>query len=127
MHTINFGEPVFDMLEILRYKSGFVIPRIMFNDGVSVSIQCHWGAYCDPRPTTGENWSLSQLPNNFEAGFPSTLIDELMPYAEEQEHPTETVYPHVPCNVIEGIIKSHGGIVKLTSNECIFKRRNYSE
>jgi hypothetical protein len=80
--------------------------RIVLGDGISLSIQASQYHYCMPRET---------LPyaeyESFEIGFPSECIEELLPYAEESDKPTQTVYPYVPKGIIEAVIVGHGGIV----------------
>ncbi len=45
-----------------------------------------------------------------EVGFPSEVEELLLPFAENKENPTETVYPCVPVTIIEQVIQKHGGI-----------------
>ena len=33
-----------------------------------------------------------------------------MPYAEDRERPTDTVYGYVPVEIVERVIEKHGGI-----------------
>lgn len=44
-----------------------------------------------------------------EVGFPNQREELLMPYAEDPETPTETVYGYVPVTLVEQIIEKHGG------------------
>lgn len=86
--------------------------RILCRDGFSLSIQASEFHYCEPRN--------NQRPyTHVEVGFPSEREELLMPYAEDQEHPTETVYGWVPRSVIEAVILKHNGgcaIKELTFN-----------
>lgn len=78
-------------------------------DGTTLSIQASATHYCEPRETTevvNYNWYES-----FEIGFPSAMIEELLPYAEEPETPTDTVYGWVSKEVIRDIIEKRGGVV----------------
>ena len=78
-------------------------PRIVCNDGFSMSVQAHEFAYCTPRITTNCYTAM-------EVGFPSEVEDLLLEYAEEPEYPTTTVYPYTPTELIEQVILKHGGI-----------------
>lgn len=79
--------------------------RIYCNDGFNISVQGgNVGNYCDPREHCNYYFKV-------ECGFPSAEEELLMPYAENKEEPTETVYGYVPIEVIEEVIKKHGGIV----------------
>jgi len=77
-------------------------PRIECNDGFSMSVQSHLGAYCTPRGGDGP-WT------HVEVGFPSEREGLLMEWAEQAENPTETVYGWVPLNVIKAVIALHEG------------------
>lgn len=45
-----------------------------------------------------------------EVGYPSQRVDALMPYVEDETRPTETVYAHVPVELVAEVIDAHGGI-----------------
>lgn len=83
-------------------------PRIVCMDGTSLSVQASEFSYCSPRENEGPYYSV-------EVGFPSRRFEELMPYAEEADNPTGTVYGYVPIEIVEGIVADCGGIcVELT-------------
>lgn len=86
-----------------------VFPAMVFADGFTMSVQGHSGAYRRPRSdfggAHGESYTM------VEAGFPSEREELLMPYAEDAERPTETVYGYVPVSVIEAIAAKHGGLL----------------
>jgi len=85
-------------------KDGYCFrPRLICNDGFSMSIQGSSGHYCGPRLT--QDWY-----NSMEIGFPSQMEIDLMAFAEISEDPTGTVYGYVPCDIIESVIEKHGGI-----------------
>jgi len=93
-------------------NKGFGGYRLTFplemKDGTQLSIQASSTHYCSPRETT-------EIPNynwyeDFEIGFPTRIIDKLLPYAEDQEKPTETVYGWVPKDLIREIIEECGGV-----------------
>lgn len=75
------------------------------NDGLTMSIQASEGHYCSPRKTLPYSEYLE-----FEIGYPSEKVELFMPYVEDENNPTDTVYAHVPINVIEEVISKHGGI-----------------
>lgn len=80
-------------------------PRIVCNDGFTMSVQGSYGHYCSPRITTGRYSSM-------EIGFPSKKETLIMEWAEEPKNPTKTVYGWTPCDVIQKVIDKHGGINK---------------
>ena len=75
-------------------------------DGFSMSVQANQGAYCSPRLDRQKEYS------QVEVGFPSQEESLLMPYCENPNDPTETVYGWVPVNIVTDIIAKHGGIVE---------------
>lgn len=77
-------------------------PRIVCNDGFTLSVQARVFNYCTPRSDTGP-WS------EVEVGFPSEVEDLLLPFAEDSNDPTGTVYGWVPVNLVEQVIAKHGG------------------
>lgn len=79
---------------------------LILTDGTTLSIQASHTHYCCPRVTTYYNDYVE-----FEIGFPSRKIDLLMPYVEDKDHPTDTVYAYVPASVIEQVIQEAGGIL----------------
>ena len=74
-------------------------------DGTRLSIQASSFHYCTPRQNTGP-WT------SVEVGFPSREIPELLPYAEDPEAPTGTVYGYVPVDVLARVIIDAGGFAK---------------
>ena len=83
--------------------------RAIFADGFSVSIQAHDGAYCEPRR------SGSRAYRSVELGYPSTPDIFILPYAEDPDRLTETVYGYVPAAIVRKMIEAHGGLV---DGEC---------
>lgn len=82
-----------------------IFPRMKCADGFSMSVQGHYGGYCRPR----ENWAPRY--SEVEVGFPSAQEDLLMPFIDDSESPTETVYGYVPISVIEAVLEKHGGLI----------------
>ena len=107
-----------------------VRPRIVCNDGYSVSVQASEHMYCEPRYTQWQNedgwqvingdylWARS-TPRDFETdhftpyesvelGYPSKADELINEYAEGDDY-TNTVYACVPVDIVEKLIEKHGG------------------
>lgn len=80
-------------------------PRIVCNDGFTMSVQAGYGLYCTPRHNLADGDYT-----HVEIGFPSEAEDLIKSYAECQGDYTDTVYPYVPVDVVEKVIEKHGGI-----------------
>ena len=119
-----------------------VRPRIVCQDGYSVSVQASEYAYCTPRYTqfqAEDGWHIingsyffsSDTARNFrtsnyvpyeavELGYPSEPDDLINEYAEigfnDAPNYTNTVYGYVPVDIVEKLIEKHGGF-KGISNE----------
>lgn len=81
-------------------------PRIVCKDGYSVSVQASRFHCCQPRIDGADKYESIEL------GFPNredTLIND---YAEDDGCYTDTVYGYVPVEVVNELIKKHGGIVE---------------
>ena len=70
-----------------------------------MSVQASKTSYCSPRIANADRYSA------VEVGFPSQEEPLLIEYAEEPDHPTETVYGYVPVQVVTDVIAKHGGMV----------------
>lgn len=79
------------------------IPRLVCADGLTLSVQASAVHYCTPREDAAWYWAV-------EVGFPTVPVPELLPYAEDADRPTKTVYGYVPVELVEQIITTHGGI-----------------
>jgi hypothetical protein len=82
-------------------------PRIVCKDGFSMSVQAGYYLYSIPR--------IDMKSGNYEAveiGFPSEKEELICEYAEDSSDYTETVYPYVPIEIVEQVIKKHNGMVK---------------
>ena len=86
-------------------------PRIICNDGFSISVQGSSFSYATPREDNPANGYT-----HVECGFPSTTpkTKELREFAElcGTELYTETVYPYVPVELVEAELEAHGGILE---------------
>ena len=75
-------------------------------DGFRMSVQAHQGGYCTPRMDKAERYTA------VEVGYPSKVEPLLMPYCEDPDDPTETVYGYVPSQIVTTVIAKHGGMVE---------------
>jgi len=80
--------------------------RVVCEDGFSMSVQAHDGAYCSPRIDNAERYT------EVEVGFPSQSESLLLRFAEEPDRPTETVYGYVPVTTVALVLAKHGGMVE---------------
>lgn len=78
------------------------VPQIVCADGFKMSVQASAFHYCSPRDSEGP-WS------RVEVGFPSDRVEALMPWAEDENDPTGTVYGYVPLRIVAEVIDQHGG------------------
>lgn len=88
----------------LPHTGAFPMPRPAFvlKDGTTISIQASTTTYCSPRVNNAEKYEA------VEVGFPSKEFPELLPYAEDPETPTHTVYGYVPVEILNAIIDREG-------------------
>ena len=89
-----------------RTDANWLSKMMKMKDGFTMSVQASEGHYCSPRDDTGP-WY------RFEVGFPSNRDNLLTPYVQRMAFSTLTksIYPWVPLEVVEAVIKKHGGIV----------------
>lgn len=80
------------------------LPRLLCDDGWSISVQAGVFSYSIPRSQTGPYTSV-------ECGFPSEMDEHLQPFAEDPNDPTGTVYPYVPIEIVINALAAHGGVV----------------
>lgn len=79
-------------------------PRLLCNDGFSISVQASEFHYCWPRLNGNQDYESVEL------GYPSSEDELINEYAEDDWNYTETVYGYVPIEVVEKLIEKHGGI-----------------
>ena len=82
------------------------VKRLHCNDGFSMSVQAHYGAYCSPRVDPSETDYYFKV----EIGFHSEKEELIMKYVEDYDNPKETVYGYVTVEVVQEVIEKHGGI-----------------
>ena len=73
-------------------------------DGFTMSVQASEYTYCEPRDDYGPYAAV-------EIGFPSEKEPLIMPYCEDTEDPTGTVYGYVPTSVVSLVLAKHGGMI----------------
>lgn len=84
-------------------SNGF-FSRLYCASGFSVSIQAGKGKYSIPR-------GPAELYEAVELGYPSMPISEILPWAEDDDDPTGTIYGYVPAQVVFDLIKAQGGAI----------------
>lgn len=72
-------------------------------NGLRMSVQASQTHYCTPRNSTGP-WV------EVEVGYPSSPVQELKEYAENDYELTNTVYAYVPVGLVEQIVEENGGL-----------------
>lgn len=85
-----------------------VRPRIVCEDGFSISIQAGDGLYCEPRVNLEDGTYKS-----VELGYPSEEEPLIAEFAEDPEELCDTVYACVPVEIVDEMIKKHGGVVNI--------------
>ena len=99
--AITLGE----LLLATHRASLSLTPRVICADGLVLSIQASRFHYCSPRNDIGP-WSA------VEVGYPTKRVEALLPFAEEAEKPTNTVYGYVPIGIVAQVIAEHCGFAK---------------
>ena len=79
--------------------------RVVCADGFSMSVQAGGTHYCSPRAVVPDDKYTT-----VEVGYPSAREELLMPYVEDADAPTETVYGYVPVEVVKEVVAKHGGL-----------------
>ena len=80
-------------------------PFAVCEDGFTISIQASIAHYCIPRVTGDIEYERVEL------GYPNIEDDLIKEYAESDNY-TNTVYGYVPVEVVDQLLKKHGGIIK---------------
>ena len=78
--------------------------QVVCADGFKMSVQAGPRSYSYPKDDVGPYTEV-------EVGFPSHYEGLLIPYAENPDNPTETVYGYTPARVVLNVLAKHGGIV----------------
>lgn len=88
------------------YEGGLVRPRAKCADGFTVSVQAGKCLHCHPMEDGLEEYDRVEL------GYPSEADELILPYAEHEDAPTQTVYHYVPMDVVDALFEKHGGCVE---------------
>lgn len=130
VNNCRFFEATFLDGRMCYVADNLVRPRVICNDGFSISVQANECAYCLPRISQGlldeklyfkgtfnfDRDVASGFIDEFipyvevELGYPSEVEEDLLPYAEDESDPTNTVYGYVPIEIVDSMIQRHGGI-----------------
>lgn len=97
-----------------HYVMQVLRPKVVCNDGFSISIQASETHYCEPRQSKISNYKSVEL------GFPSAEEELISDYAEDDDL-TNTVYGWVPVEIVDQLLEKHGGIDYLAT------LKNFSE
>ena len=96
---------------IVRLEDGRIYdgnrPRIVCNDGYSVSVQASRYHYCSPRIDGAEQYESVELlfPN-----MEDELINDYEVYSDYDDC-NWSIYHYVPIEIVNVLIEKHGGIV----------------
>ena len=85
----------YPMVRVLRY--------VICRDGFKFSLQAGPSHYSEPK-------AIADYYSAFEIGYPSAEESLWEQWIEPGNDPTESVYGWVPQDVINAVIKKHGGI-----------------
>lgn len=85
------------------YEIRELAPRVECADGFVMSVQVSKSHYCSPCINDAVEYE------SVEVGFPSEREELLMPFAEQEDCPTDTVYGYVPVSIVDEVIAKHGG------------------
>lgn len=80
--------------------------RLHCKDGFSIHISAGEEFYCSPRENRKDG-----AYQTVEGGLPNQCEELLLPYAEEPDLPTETVYAYVPIEIMDKVIQNHGWLL----------------
>ena len=89
----------------MRHRK-FLNDTVVCADGFRMSVQGHENSYCEPRLNNQKKYNLVEI------GFPSAEEPLIMPWCENDNQPTNTVYGYVPVDVVTNVIVKHGGMVE---------------
>lgn len=80
-------------------------PLIKCADGFEISVQASCTHYCSPK------YNNAGYYDSVELGFPSIEEPLITQYAKDENDPTNTVYGYVPIELVDEVIRKHGGII----------------
>ena len=93
----------------------YIVPPVICKDGFKMSVQHSSWHYCSPHIDFAERQGYAEGSEfeSYEVGYPSEMEEILLPYAENPECPTGTVYACVPAQIVEQVAEMHGGLVSM--------------
>ena len=86
-----------------QFANNRVLRYVICNDGFTFSLQAGPSHYSTPK-------EMADYYSAFEIGYPSTEESLWEQWIEPGNEPTESVYGWVPQDIINAVIKKHGGI-----------------
>ena len=92
-----------DYLKIAERNCFGVAKPIICEDGYCISVQGSSFHYCNPRIDNADLYSKLEL------GFPNKEDELINDYAEDSDY-CHTVYGYVPVEIVDKLMKKHGGI-----------------
>jgi hypothetical protein len=108
MNMMDVYEFIRKTVPVARVVEGYSFhdnrPHAEMVDGFKVSIQASEMHYCTPRQSGLDFYSSVEL------GYPTEREEIIMPYAEDTDDPTNTVYGYVPIDIVDRMVTRHGGI-----------------
>ena len=88
------------------------LPWIICKDGFRMSVQVGRGMNSIPKHIiSDEEWENGKRYVCVECRVLNAEEEALKPYAEDSENLLETIYAYVPANLVDVIIKIHGGMM----------------
>jgi hypothetical protein len=106
-HTITLQEfIVLTNAPLNQYNRNCCVrPRVVCENGYSISIQASMYHYCEPRE------SMETTYTHLELGFPNN--DDYEALLTQYDGDGDSVYGYVPCETVDNIITLCGGIKSL--------------
>ena len=91
----------------------YIVPPVICKDGFKMSVQHSSSHYCSPRIDFAERQGYAEGFEfvSYEVAYPSEKEEILLPYAENPECPTGTVYACIPAQIVEQVAEMHGGLI----------------
>jgi hypothetical protein len=93
-------------LHVKEKENSICVDRVICNDGFSMSVQASQYHYCTPQT----QYTITTEYTHMEVGYPSEIEESLLPFAENENDPCDTVYARVPVEIINEVIMKHGGV-----------------
>ena len=98
---MNISKESITNFYLRHMRNGCFTPRVILNNGKSLSVQASEYHYCAPRRVCDYYYEV-------EVGFPDE--GDYCLCNMRRENPTDTVYPYVPIELVDEYITACGGI-----------------